>query len=109
MDNKDYIRGPLIFLLYHYYRVGGPPKFYAWASCFALSHASLATTGELCGTKSFFKVTPEIPDAVPTNIAQISSSHPLSLQRLQYSGSLILSLLPDLRVLVYRHFPGILY
>ena len=26
MDNKDYIRGPLIFLFYHYYRVGGPPN-----------------------------------------------------------------------------------
>ena len=24
-DNRDYIR-VLIFLLYHYYRVGGPPK-----------------------------------------------------------------------------------
>ena len=26
MDNKDYIRVLLYSLLYHYYRVGGPPK-----------------------------------------------------------------------------------
>ena len=25
-DASNYIRGPLLFLLYHYYRVGGPPK-----------------------------------------------------------------------------------
>ena len=25
-DNDDSIRGPLIFLLYHYHRVVGPPK-----------------------------------------------------------------------------------
>ena len=25
-DNKDLYQGPIIFLLYHYYRVGGPPK-----------------------------------------------------------------------------------
>ena len=25
-DNRDHIRGPLIFLLCHYCRVGGPPK-----------------------------------------------------------------------------------
>ena len=25
-DNRDYIIGPLIFLLYHYYRAGGPPN-----------------------------------------------------------------------------------
>ena len=25
-DNRDVFKGPLMFLLYHYYRVGGPPK-----------------------------------------------------------------------------------
>ena len=32
MDNKDYIRVPLIFLLYHYYRVGGPSNIYSYTS-----------------------------------------------------------------------------
>ena len=27
-DNRDYIGSPLIFLMYHYYKVGGPPKSY---------------------------------------------------------------------------------
>ena len=27
-DNKVYTRVPITFLLYHYYRVGGPPKVY---------------------------------------------------------------------------------
>ena len=34
-DNKVYIRGPIIFLVYHYYRVGGPPN--VWVSRFLSS------------------------------------------------------------------------